>query len=419
MNRLLCILISITCLMMSWCTLGATPNKTLQNPEVKAFIQEMVQDYQFDEKKLRRLFRKVHLQEPIIQSIQTPKEALNWRDYSSLFLTHQRIEAGVTFWKKYEVALNEAEKEYGVPPEVIVGILGIETRYGEKQGDNRVMDALATLAFQYPQRADFFKKELTQFLLLTRENKLNPLSIRGSYAGAFGMPQFMPSSYRHYAVDVGNKGSSDLIHDPLDAIASIANYLKNNGWEPNQSVALLSSVEGEDFKPFIYPDTHHSIQKPSTHLEDLKKAGVHVEPSVSEDHKAMLLQLTTGPEQYEYWLGFNNLYVIMRYNPSVNYAMAVFTLGRLVKDQMMLPTEPMNTDPIEPLKASENTITMNSPEPPKTSEEIVSTNSPELPKTPEEIVSTNSPELPKASEETISTSSPEPSKVSEEARSTA
>lgn len=304
------------------------------NPAVHEFIQQMVKTYNFDMKELEKIFDQVRLQPPVLTSLQTPREALNWHDYSTLFITPQRVEDGVAFWKAHQAALEQASKDYGVPPEIIVGVLGVETKYGRQQGDYRVIDTLSTIAFQYPQRAEYFKKELAQFLLLCRENKFDPLTVRGSYAGAFGMSQFMPSSYRRYAIDADKHGRSDLINEPEDAIASIANYLKSNGWQANQPVAVLVNVYDEAYKAVLYPDVHHNTPRPTTTVRDLRHAGVLVRQDIPDVSKAMLLQLATGPEQYEYWVGLNNLSVIMRYNPSVNYAMAVFTLGDLVKGEL-------------------------------------------------------------------------------------
>ncbi len=306
----------------------------IDDAKVQAFIKMMVKDHKFNQTDLEHLFKQVQWQKAILTSVHHPKEALNWHQYSNLFVTQRRIENGVDFWKKHKKVLNQVSKQYGVPPEIIVALLGVETKYGTRQGNHRVIDSLTTIAFNFPKRSKFFTQELAEFLILCRDNHLNPLKMKGSYAGAFGMPQFMPSSYRRYAVDYSHNGKKDLSHDYKDAIASVANYLKKNGWQANQPVAVAANVKGYRYKKYLYKGKHHHIHKPNITVKVLEKNGITPKKTVPTNDKAILLKLAAGGDQYEYWLGFTNFYVIMRYNPSQNYAMAVYTLADLIKDQL-------------------------------------------------------------------------------------
>lgn len=334
LNSMMLVLILLSC--ATYATEASKPETKplIQDPQVQTYINELVKKHEFNKTDLEHLFKQVKWQQKIINSIRHPKEGLTWHPYSEFFITHERIQDGVDFWKKNQKLIDKIAKQYGVAPEVIVAILGVETKYGTRQGNYRVIDALSTLAFDYPQRANYFKKELTHYLLVTRENHLNPLSIKGSYAGAFGMPQFMPSSYRNYAVDFNGNGKKDLVKEKGDAVASIANYLKKNGWETNQPVAIKASVSGKQYKKYLYDGKNHKIKKPKHTIATLEKNGITPEQPVSKEDKAILFKLEVAKDEYENWLGFNNLYVIMRYNPSINYAMAVYQLGELIKEQV-------------------------------------------------------------------------------------
>ncbi len=302
---------------------SATAEKPFsQRKDVKQFIDMMVKKYHFDRQELVTLFNRIHIQPAVIHSIKHPAEKANWHRYERIFMTPKRINEGVQFWQQHEKTLTKAEKEYGVPASIIVAIIGVETYYGERQGTYPVFDALATLAFGYEARAPFFKSELKEYLLLSRENQLDPGALLGSYAGAMGAPQFMPSSYRHYAVDYSGSGSKNLQDDYEDVIGSVANYLKQKGWHANMPIATRATVTNP--KPQSLQTTS---LKPTASLKALAKQGVKpIKPYPSTyDAKFIILE---GGKKPQYWLGFHNFYVITRYNASVNYAMAVYQLSR-------------------------------------------------------------------------------------------
>jgi len=273
-------------------------------PQVKIFIQEMVKKHHFQEAELVRLFSSVKIRPKVIQSIKTPLEQKPWYDYQRLFVTEWRIREGVKFWNKYRHVLEQAEKQFGVPANIIVATIGIETKFGRRVGDFRVVDALSNLAFNNnSSRSSYFKRELEEFLLLVHEENLNPFNVLGSYAGAIGQPQFMPSSYRRYAINFSGSGKIDLSHNEVDVIGSIANYYKKHGWKLNQPVAIPTST-----------------QKP------LEKYDILSAKSSSTQKKTKIIQLI-GYTGKEYWLGFHNFDVIKRYNSSNLYAMAVYQLS--------------------------------------------------------------------------------------------
>lgn len=298
-----------------------------QKPEAAAFIKRMVDKYQFNKTELTALLNKAHLSEPVISNVKAPLEMQPWVIYRNLFITPQRIELGVKFWEQHKNALSRAQKQFGVQPEIIVAILGVETKYGMYQGEHRVIDALATLAFTHLPRADYFKSELEEFLLLCRELKLNPLSIYGSYAGAIGQSQFMPSSYRTYAVDFAGKGQKDLRNNTIDAIGSIANYLNKHGWSANETVAIPAKVQGDGYKRFIDKNS-----KPSFSISQLLQNGIQPLVTIKPSERASVINLE-NEKATEYWLGLQNFYVITRYNSSKLYAMAVFSLSHEIKAQ--------------------------------------------------------------------------------------
>jgi membrane-bound lytic murein transglycosylase B len=291
-------------------------------PGIPAFIDEMVAKHQFKREELQQAFSLAEYRADVIESISKPAILKPWVEYRPNFINPQRIEGGVQFWQKYSAALKRAEQEYGVPQEIILGVIGVETLYGRNAGRYRALDALTTLAFDYPRRADFFRAELAQYLLLAREQEFDLLAIQGSYAGALGIPQFMPSSYRRYAVDFNRNGKIDLLREPEDAIGSVANYLKQYGWQNGEPVALLSKVEDEqrlggagDARPYLA----------------WRVAGVApLKMQEGELPPSWLLDFTVESGK-EYWLVFNNFNVIMRYNNSNFYAMTVYQLGEAIR----------------------------------------------------------------------------------------
>ncbi|HSW69104.1 MAG TPA: lytic murein transglycosylase B [Gammaproteobacteria bacterium] len=274
-------------------------------PEVNHFIIQMVHKHHFVKSKLVALFNQVKIRPIIIHSINTPLEQKPWYAYQTLFVTEWRIRQGVAFWNKYQKALERAEKIYGVPASIIVATIGVETKYGKDTGSHRVIDALSNVAFSDSPRAPFFKNELEQFLLLAREQHLDPLKVMGSYAGAIGQPQFMPSSYRHYAVNFSGNSKIDLSSNEVDVIGSIANYYKQHGWEPHQPIVIRTHLRPQSFGFLAYL-THKSLSVPN--------------------QKTKFIELQ-GYYGREYWLGYSNFEVIKRYNPSNLYAMAVYQLS--------------------------------------------------------------------------------------------
>lgn len=303
-----------------------------QRTDVNAFINQMVTKYHFNREKLSKLMDQVTVQDKIIDSMNRPYEKKAWSKYYNLFMTSKRVNEGVSFWQENAKALQEAEKKYGVPADIIVAVLGVETFYGRIQGNHKVLDALSTLAFNYPSRSKFFKKELREYLILCRELKVSPLSVQGSYAGAIGKPQFMPSSYRAYAVNANGKGPSDLRSDNHDVIFSVANYLKTHGWRKTEDVAVPATLTGKSYKKL-----KTNPRRTTYSLSKLKKYGV--KPSKTAKAKKAGLVVLDDFDKKEYWLGFNNFFVITRYNTSKQYATVVFLLAEELKRQKNHPTK--------------------------------------------------------------------------------
>jgi lytic murein transglycosylase B len=307
---------------------NTTRADSLDQGAINNFIDHMVKVCRFDEPALRAVFNKTRYSQRVIDSMTKPAEALPWYKYRSIFVERTRIEQGRMFWEQNKAALDRAEREYGVPANIIVAIIGVETRYGKNTGSDRVMDALATLAFHYPQRADFFIDQLEQYLLLTREQGLDPLSLYGSYAGAMGLPQFTPSSYRNYAIDFDQDGKKDIWNNPVDAIGSVANYIKRHGWETDQQIAVPGRVNGHGYMRLLSQDL-----KPGIMSDELVKYDVQQLGEIPPNIKVKLIRLDTLDGD-EVWLGLNNFYVITRYNQSQLYAMAVFQLSDEILEKL-------------------------------------------------------------------------------------
>ena len=299
----------------------AFANPLLQRPEIRAFVDEMVAKHGFNSAELATLFAEVETQPRIIEAITRPAEAKPWHAYRKIFLTEKRIAGGVAFWDEHAELLDAAGERFGVAPAVIVAIIGVETNYGRNAGSWQVIDALTTLAFDYPKRGDFFRSELENFLLLSREEGLDPLEPVGSYAGAMGLGQFIPSSYRHYAIDFDGDGQRDLFGNRADAIGSVANYFARHGWRQGGTVTVPTTVEGEDWRALV--DLGY---KPERRLERFPGYGVALPDGLDTGDLAALLELDAenGPE---YWIALHNFYVITRYNHSPLYAMAVYQLS--------------------------------------------------------------------------------------------
>lgn len=301
--------------------------KSLDATQVDQFIDSMVEKYDFNEVRLSKLFRNTTYSDKVLQAISRPAEkSLPWYKYKKIFLRDKRIKEGVKFWEKHEQTLLKAEKIYGVPPQIIVAIIGIETQYGKNTGKNKVMDSLATLAFHFPRRSNFFRSELEQFLLLSREQQFDPLSLKGSYAGAMGIPQFIASSYRNYAVDFDNDKKTDILINPVDSIGSVANYFKRHNWQTGQPVAVKLKASDSRLHELMDSDLNPNIS-----LSELQQYSIVVEHDLPDN---TLLKVLKFDQQYtdEYWLGTYNFYVITRYNHSELYAMAVYQLSELIKN---------------------------------------------------------------------------------------
>lgn len=296
-----------------------------QREDVRQFIAEMVKKHGFDAQQLSKWMAAAEQQSTALEAIARPAESKPWKDYRPIFITSRRINNGVEFWEKHKDILARAEQKYGVPAEVIVAIIGVETFYGKRAGNYPVFDALTTLGFDYPPRASFFRKELEQFLLMTREEGVDPRSLKGSYAGAMGMPQFISSSFRAYAVDFDGDGHRDLWNNTADAIGSVANYFTLHGWQPGKPVATQAQVR----KPA--DGLGDKQMKPHKTVAAFRKLGVVPRMSFADDEMATLLKFD-GAKGDEYWMGLQNFYVITRYNHSPLYAMAVYQLSQAVAE---------------------------------------------------------------------------------------
>lgn len=298
-------------------------------PGVDSFIDEMVGQHGFDKAELDQLFADVEVKTNILQVISRPAEKSKpWYEYRRIFLTPEHIQGGVAFWEMNRGSLARAQEVFGVAPEVIVAILGVETRYGRHTGRYRVIDSLSTLAFRYPPRSRFFRQQLAEFLLLSREEKRDPRQFMGSYAGAMGLAQFMPDSFRNYAVDFDQDGWRDIWESPEDAVGSIANFLKRKGgWQAEAPVVSFAEANGVDYRPWLKQGL-----KPSTPLWQLLQDGIQVTAPISKDELAsvFILEQKEGPQL---WVGFRNFYALIRYNPSPHYAMAVYQLAEAIKAQ--------------------------------------------------------------------------------------
>ena len=322
-------------------------------PGIPEFIDEMVAKHKFKRAELESVFEKVQHVPAVIEAISRPATIKPWLEYRAAFVNPSRIKRGLEFWHRYRNTLLRAERKYGVPQEIIVAVIGVETVYGKDAGTFRTIDALTTLAFDYPRRADFFRSELESYLLLAREQQFDLLAIKGSYAGAMGIPQFMPSSYRNYAVDFNGNHKIDLLHESRDAIGSVANYLQSYGWDSSkpkpgnsrrhagkvllkQPIAVLVQV-GE---------MNHALDAIATHsLGEWASQGVVPDLNINQDQAARLMDFTVVDGK-EFWLAFNNFDVITRYNNSDFYAMSVFQLAQALKaahkKQATASTEALN-----------------------------------------------------------------------------
>lgn len=302
-------------------TLALPAAQAYDSAAIPGFIDEMVQKHHFHRDELEQLFQKARYQQSIIDAITAPATLKPWPEYRANFINAARIKAGLKFWQQNERLVKRAEQEFGVPEAVTVALIGVETFYGKQAGKYRVVDALCTLAFDYPPRAAFFRSELEQFLLLAREQEYNLLSVKGSYAGALGISQFMPSSYRKYAVDFNHDGHIDLINERADAIGSAANYLKQFGWVRGEPMAVRASLNTA---------TRPADAKQPRTLAAWAAAGVQADGAGANERMAQLLDFTV-PEGKEFWLAFANFGVVKTYNNSDFYAMSVLQLAEALE----------------------------------------------------------------------------------------
>jgi membrane-bound lytic murein transglycosylase B len=306
--------------------LGCADNYT-DREEVKTFVSELAVEAGFDERELMSLFSHAEYKQSIVDAISRPAEkTLNWAQYQDIFLTERRLAEGLDFMEEHREVLDAAHERFGVPPVVVTAIIGVETFYGRIAGSYRVLDALSTLSFDYPPRSRFFRKELKEFILLAREERQMITDFTGSYAGAMGMGQFIPSSYRRYAVDFDEDGYRDIWKNPADAIGSVANYLSEHRWRRNAPVTQQVGAKG------VPADVFNVSLKPSRSLEEVLALGVvPSQPVVVDPEEKVSPMRLEGKQGDEFWLGFHNFYVITRYNHSKLYAMAVYQLSESLR----------------------------------------------------------------------------------------
>lgn len=281
-------------------------------------VREFIESFETKHgRSIEEIISKAKFQQEIIDKISRPAEGtMTWERYRKIFIKEERIAAGVEFWNTHAEVIEKVSIDTGVPPEVILGIIGVETYFGRIKGSYKVLDALYTLGFGYPKRAKFFRSELEKFLILVDTEDLDALSIEGSYAGAMGYSQFMPSSYIAYAKSYEPEGNADLMNSPEDAIASVANYIKVHRWQEGAPIASKANFTRE------VTNLNKQVLRPKNNLSDYTKIGIVPDAEISGDPKATLVKLDE-----DYWFGFYNFYVITRYNHSPMYAMAVYELG--------------------------------------------------------------------------------------------
>jgi len=314
--------------LLPWSSLGAGQPPSYESERAR-FTGEMVEKHGFERDRVRAVLDRATYRQGVIDAMERPYEAQPWHRYRRLFLTPERIEGGASFWRQNEEALSRATEAFGVPPEIIVAILGVETTYGSYLGGYRAIDALTTLGFSYPKRAEFFRGELEELLLLDREGEVEAAEAFGSYAGALGKPQFIPSSYRAFAVDFDGDGKRDLWSSNADVIGSVANYLLSHGWVRGGRIACRAGV------PSTLPADLEVAEKkpaqPNTTVGDLRSIGVDCQ-EVGDGEAAATLVRLDGVEA-EYWVVSQNFYVITRYNHSNLYAMAAYQLSRAIRER--------------------------------------------------------------------------------------
>ena len=295
--------------------------------EIEPFVARMAEDHGVPASRTRALLTDARILDSILEAIQRPAERKPWYKYRKIFITEKRIARGAEFWREHAHSLARAAERFGVPPEITVAIIGVESFYGVHRGRFRVLDALATLGFRYPKRSAFFLSELEAFVLLANEERLDARRVKGSYAGAMGIAQFISSSYRNYAIDFDGDGSRDLMQSPEDAIGSIANYLSMHGWRPGATIAVRAEVRGNAFRSVVEQGI-----KPHAAIASIRAKGVSFATYAADEEQGALLEFETKTG-HEYWVGLTNFYVITRYNHSRLYALAVLELAQRIRER--------------------------------------------------------------------------------------
>jgi membrane-bound lytic murein transglycosylase B len=316
----------LSCLLLAFASTWAQASYS-GRPEVQAFVKDLVKRHGFVESELRRVFARAQRVDPVLEAIARPAERVRtWEEYRTALVTERRLAEGLEFWRKNRRTLERAEKKYGVAPEYVIAIIGVETFYGRNTGNWRVVEALTTLAFDYPPRASFFRSELEQYLLFARAAGIDVFSVRGSYAGAMGLPQFMPSSARAYAVDFDGNGHIDLLKSRSDAIGSVANFLKVHGWQREADVLVEARVPaGDAWRAYA------SGLEPKYSLLALREAGIEFDSPQPAGAQVVLVELASAERPSDYRVALRNFYVITRYNRSAFYAAAVSDLARQLR----------------------------------------------------------------------------------------
>lgn len=324
----------------------AEANAWVDRPDVQTFIDEMSSEHGFNRERLVETFNHVSLKPSILGILEKPSTSRPYYEFRPKFVNDKNVAEGAAYWRKNAALLDKISAQYQVEPEYLVAILGIETQWGRNTGTFRVMDALSTIAFDYPRRAEFFRKELKEFLLLAREESADPFSFRGSYAGAMGMPQFMPSSFHNFAQDWDGDHHRDIWKNQGDTLASVANYFAKHGWKAGESLVVEAKVSGDDWQKLVE-------DKFNLHYTVKEIAGFGVEPKSlpaasrdgMADALAVLAPLETEAGVTRYWLGLNNFYVITRYNRSTLYAMAVYEMAGQIRAAYERPAPPTVSKP--------------------------------------------------------------------------
>ena len=331
----------VSCLSVGAGAAGGNPGGYAGNEAAQALVDELVVEEGFNREELLTVFASARRQESILTAIARPAEKTKpWYEYRKIFLNDKRLEQGVEFYHEHRETLQRAQSETGVPAQIIVSIIGVETYYGRVAGSYRVIDALSTLAFDYPPRSPFFTSELKSYLILTRQQGFDPLAMKGSYAGAMGYGQFMPSSFLEYAVDYDGDEIIDIWKNPVDAIGSVANYFKRHGWKAGGAVVSRADVTGEVPQQWFVRSRKQLVPKHT--VAQFIEAGVIPRDKLDPEALAIAMdfQLKKG---FEYWLGLHNFYVITRYNHSAMYAMSVYQLSRQLGERFGESVAQMDT----------------------------------------------------------------------------